>query len=180
METTSIRLSGIIEASSVDGPGLRFVIFTQGCNHRCKGCHNPETWNYSGGYSLSIQELGDRIISKRWCKKITFSGGEPLDQASPCLALLNYLKDHNPTIRYHSMVFTGYLWEELIKMKDDSITQLLSSIDLLVDGPFIETQKSLALMYRGSKNQRIIESRDSISTGKLILSDIMKDDLVSI
>lgn len=180
MEVNSIRLSGIIESSSVDGPGLRFVVFTQGCSHHCSGCHNPETWDYSGGYSIPIQELGNQIISKRWCKKITFSGGEPFDQASSCIALLNYLKEHNPFVKYHVMVFTGYLWEDLMKIKDDVIIQLLSSIDLLVDGPFIETQKSLALMYRGSKNQRIIESHNSMLTRKLILSDIMKDDLVLI
>ena len=154
----TIKLSGVISGSVVDGPGFRFVVFVQGCSHHCKGCHNPQTWDPDAGYNCSIQKLGDYIISCEWCHAITFSGGEPMEQAEELYDLIQYIKSHTDK-EYHIMTYTGYTYENLLKRGDTNQLNLFLASDLVVDGPFIESEKSLSLQFRGSRNQRILEPR---------------------
>ena len=148
---SKLRIAGVIEESIVDGPGLRFVLFLQGCHHHCKGCHNPQTWDFNGGIVVDSDEIVARIKSDPLIKGVTFSGGEPFEQAEVLYPLAQELKGQG----YHLMAYSGYYLEEL-KRKPECIP-LLETLDILVDGPFIEEQKSLELQFRGSRNQNIIQ-----------------------
>lgn len=145
----------IIE-SIVDGKGFRLTLFTQGCQHKCKGCHNPTTWDMNGGYEIEVDTLVDYMynnLSKSpYFSGITISGGDPYYQEEAVSEFVEKLKNKMPNINI--WVYTGFLYEEV---KDKKLTSL---IDVLVDGPFIEEQKDLAGHFKGSKNQRIIELRN--------------------
>ena len=153
-----LRVAGGIEESIVDGPGLRFVLFLQGCRTHCKGCQNPQTWAFNGGTLVSAEDVLARIQGDPLVHGITFSGGEPFEQAQALLPLAAELKRRG----YHLMAFSGYTFEQLLPKP--GCRELLSLLDLLVDGPFIEEEKSLELRFRGSRNQRILNlaaSRDA-------------------
>ncbi len=161
-----IRISGIIEESVVDGPGIRYVIFTQGCLHNCLNCHNQQTHPLDGGYNIKIDELANNINNIKYYDGVTISGGEPFLQIRECHLLVSLLKDK------HIMVYTGFIFEDLLKKSQTDLVlhDLLLKIDLLVDGPYIDSLKSYDLHFKGSKNQRIIECRNSILENKIILS----------
>lgn len=166
METAmNIRLAGVIPESITDGPGMRFTIFVQGCRHNCPGCHNPQTHDYSGGHDMSLEELFHRIEQSPLISGVTFSGGEPFDKALPLtlLARTIHRKLHLPIICY-----TGYTLEELVQKARTrtDIRGLLTSIDTLIDGPFIQERKSLDLEWRGSSNQRIISAAEIMTSLK--------------
>lgn len=148
-----INYHNIIEESIVDGPGLRFVLFTQGCPHHCPGCHNPQTHPFITKNLVSIQDIFKQYQENPLLSGITFSGGEPFCQASALAVLAKLVKNNGGNV----ITYTGYYYEELKEMaKDNSdIQALLSASDYLIDGPFIEEQKSLTLPFRGSANQRI-------------------------
>lgn len=150
LKNVTLRVAGIIEESIVDGPGLRFVLFLQGCRMHCKGCQNPQTWDFDGGTPVSAQDILARIQVDPLVHGITFSGGEPFEQAEALLPLAAELKRRG----YHLMAFSGYTFEQLLRKP--GCRELLSLLDLLVDGPFVEEQKSLELRFRGSRNQRIL------------------------
>ena len=153
-----LRVAGVIEESIVDGPGLRFVLFLQGCRTHCKGCQNPQTWDFNGGTLVSAEDVLARIQGDPLVHGITFSGGEPFEQAQALLPLAAELKRRG----YHLMAFSGYTFEQLLPLP--GCREVLSLLDLLVDGPFIEEEKSLELRFRGSRNQRILNlaaSRDA-------------------
>ena len=153
-----LRVAGVIEESIVDGPGLRFVLFLQGCRTHCKGCQNPQTWDFNGGTLVSAEDVLARIQGDPLVHGIPFSGGEPIEQAQALLPLAAELKRRG----YHLMAFSGYTFEQLLPKP--GCRELLSLLDLLVDGPFIEEEKSLELRFRGSRNQRILNlaaSRDA-------------------
>ena len=153
-----LRVAGVIEESIVDGPGLRFVLFLQGCRTHCKGCQNPQTWDFNGGTLVSAEDVLARIQGDPLVHGITFSGGEPFEQAQALLPLAAELKRRG----YHLMAFSGYTFEQLLPKP--GCRELLSLLDLLVVGPFIEEEKSLELRFRGSRNQRILNlaaSRDA-------------------
>lgn len=158
-----LRVAGIVQDSIVDGPGLRTAVFLQGCRRHCKGCHNPQTHDYAGGNLLSLSDILHKIISNV-SKNVTFSGGEPFDQAKDLTNLAIVLKVYD----YHIMAYTGYTWDELIK--DDEKLALLQYIDILVDGPFIEEQKTASACYKGSSNQRMIDVPESFANGSVVLS----------
>ncbi|MGI6175318.1 MAG: anaerobic ribonucleoside-triphosphate reductase activating protein [Christensenellales bacterium] len=151
---SKLRVSGIVEESITDGEGLRFVIFTQGCTHHCSGCHNPQTHAMDGGHWMEISVLAARILENPLLDGVTFSGGEPFLQAEALAVLGRTVKKHGLDI----VTYTGYTYEALQKMKHirPDIQALLHATDILIDGPYIQEQKDLALAYRGSKNQRII------------------------
>ena len=155
LKNVTLRVAGVIEESIVDGPGLRFVLFLQGCRMHCKGCQNPQTWDFDGGTAVCAQDILDRIQCDPLVHGITFSGGEPFEQAAALLPLAEELKRRG----YHLMAFSGYTFEQLLQK--DSCRELLSLLDLLVDGPFMEDQKSLELRFRGSRNQRILNLASS-------------------
>ncbi len=159
LKDITLRVAGIIEESIVDGPGLRFVLFLQGCRMHCKGCQNPQTWDFEGGTLVSAQEILERMQGDPLVHGITFSGGEPFEQAEALAPLAAELKRRG----YHLMAFSGYTFEQLLQK--DGCRELLSLLDLLVDGPFVEEQKSLELRFRGSRNQRILNMAASREAG---------------
>ncbi len=161
-----IKLSGLIPESFVDGPGIRFTIFTQGCPHRCVGCHNPETHDFNGGRLADVDRIYNKITENPIIKGVTFSGGEPFCQAEPLAYLAEKLKKKG----YHIMCYSGYTFEQLVdKAKNDChIKNLLLNLDLIVDGPFLLEERSLEFRFRGSRNQRIIDVQESLLKGKVI------------
>ncbi len=157
-----LQLSGTANDSIVDGPGLRFTIFVQGCPHHCKGCHNPQTHPFDGGTASDTDELLEKIKSNPLLDGVTFSGGEPFCQAKALAALGREIKSLGLDI----ITFTGYTFEELYDRRtEDGIGELLEVTDLLVDGRFIIEEKSWQLRFRGSRNQRVIDCRQSLAQG---------------
>lgn len=154
-----IRLFGTINDSIVDGPGLRFVVFTQGCLHYCVGCHNPQSHDLNGGYWQDNQELIKMIDCNPLLDGITISGGEPFLQPLPLIELLQEIKKRH----LHIMIYSGYTYEEILNL-GTSERQLLSLCDTLVDGRFILSLRSLSLLYKGSSNQRIIDVQPSLQS----------------
>lgn len=154
---TKIRIAGITKESVVDGPGLRYVIFTQGCPHNCIGCHNPHTHDFAGGYEISIRELLTSIIETKLINGVTFSGGEPFLQTEACAKLANLIKQSG--LGLDIVAYSGYYHSELLTMaiKNPSISDFLDSVDILIDGPYEKDKSSFKLPFRGSSNQTIIK-----------------------
>lgn len=152
---SELNIAGIVEESIVDGPGVRFVIFVQGCPHACPGCHNPDTHSFDGGYKISTDELYRKIHENPLVKGVTFSGGEPFCQADALAELGARLQNEG----YNLFVYSGYTLSTLLQMADTKIgvKQLLSVCNYLVDGPFLEKERDLTLKFRGSKNQKIYD-----------------------
>lgn len=165
-----IKLAGLVPESFVDGPGIRFTIFTQGCPHKCEGCHNPETHDFNEGRLADVDKIYSKILSNPLIKGVTFSGGEPFCQPEPLAYLSGLLKEKG----YHIMSYSGYTFEELLEKSQSNlhILTLLNNLDILVDGRFILSERSLELKFRGSRNQRIINVPESLKTGKAVLSEI--------
>lgn len=168
-----LRIAGIVQDSIVDGPGLRYVIFTQGCPHHCPGCHNPQTHDFNGGREADPEELIEEIMKNPILSGVTFSGGEPFCQAEALVFLAEKIKENGK----HLMIYTGYLLEELQEKKDPWIDRLLELADVLVDGPFLLEQKNLTLPYRGSENQRVIDMVKTRNCGKIVLYRSEYEDL---
>lgn len=157
-----IRISGIERESIVDGDGIRYVIFTQGCPHHCPGCHNPQTHSFDAGKLINTDELlADISKRKDYIDGITLSGGEPFCQSDQCSVIAEQARKMGLTV----WCYTGYLFEELYGRND----RLLNHIDILVDGPFIQQKRSLALQFRGSTNQRLIDIPASLEAGVAVL-----------
>ena len=163
----SIRLAGIVRESIVDGPGIRFVVFTQGCPHHCEGCHNPETHDFTGGYDCRTGKLLAEIDKNPLLRGVTISGGEPFCQPEALLELLRAVKQRGLNL----MVYTGYLYETLLEMARErpAIGEMLLLTDLLVDGPFLLKERDLTLRFRGSRNQRIIDLTATRLAGEVVL-----------
>jgi anaerobic ribonucleoside-triphosphate reductase activating protein len=151
----SIRIAGVVRESIVDGPGIRFVVFSQGCPHNCEGCHNPNTHDFSGGYTCSIQKILAEIDKNPLLSGVTFSGGEPMCQPEAFLVLAEEIKKRKLDI----VMYSGYTFEELESMGQDriAINLLLQKIDYLIDGKFVLSERDLQLNFRGSRNQRYID-----------------------
>lgn len=167
-----LRVAGVVKNSIVDGPGIRYVIFTQGCPHHCPGCHNPQTHSMDGGEEMSQQKLLEEIFADPILFGVTFSGGEPFAQAEALLPIAEELKARGK----HLMIYTGYLYEDLLKMEDPAVQRLLALADVLVDGPFVEAERDLTLTFRGSANQRVIDLTKTRETGEVTLYRSEFDD----
>ncbi|QAT42802.1 anaerobic ribonucleoside-triphosphate reductase activating protein [Aminipila luticellarii] len=163
---SSIRIAGIVRESIVDGPGIRFTVFCQGCPHGCKGCHNPETHDFKGGYDCSIEKLLHEIDKDPLLSGVTFSGGEPMCQPEAFLTLAREIKKRELNI----VIFTGYTLEELQSMADEnpSIGELLLFTDYLIDGRFVREERDLTLQFRGSGNQRYIDMNLTREAGHIV------------
>jgi len=162
-----IRLARDIQTDSiVDGEGIRTVIWTQGCIHNCKGCHNPETHSFTEGFLIDVEKIKDALNNLEGQSGITFSGGDPMCQPKECAEIAKYAKKIGLSV----WCYTGYTYERLLeKSKEDkSYLNFLKHIDVLVDGPFILSQKSLDVKFRGSKNQRIIDVVKSLRENKIV------------
>ena len=158
-----LDLSGIVSDSIVDGPGIRTTIFSQGCPHHCPGCHNPETWEFGTGTQIPVEAVLDIVKSNPLCRGVTFSGGEPFAQPAAFARLAKLLKANG----YEVASYSGFTFEALLK-GSQAQQELLSSIDILIDGPFVLAQKSLEIAFRGSKNQRILDVPKSLAAGKAV------------
>ena len=164
-----IRLSGIAYESLVNGPGIRRVFFSQGCNHNCKGCFNPDTHDFSGGEERDMDELIEDVIDYPIIKGVTFSGGDPLEQAEEFAYMAKKLKENWLNI----WSFTGYTFEYILEHLDDRAgwRDLINNIDVLVDGRFDEARMEDGLRFRGSSNQRIIDVKESLKKNTIVLID---------
>lgn len=159
-----IRLASQIQQDSiVDGEGLRTVIWTQGCSHNCPGCHNPETHNFKGGFEVDVNDIKQQLQNLKYQDGITLSGGDPFFQAEPCLEIAKY----SHTLNLNVWCYTGFTFEQLLKMSESKpiILDFLKQIDVLIDGRFVLSEKSLNVKFRGSKNQRIIDVKKSLKFG---------------
>lgn len=168
-----LRIAGTINDSIVDGPGIRYVIFAQGCPHHCPGCHNPETHDFSGGQDADVEQIVAQIGKNPLLSGVTFSGGEPMCQAEALLPIAEEVK----RMGKHLMIYTGYLYEKLLEMKDPAVSRLLELADLLVDGPFVLAEKNLTLSFRGSENQRVIDIGKTRDAGTVVLYRSEYEDL---
>lgn len=160
-----MRIANTVSDSIVDGPGLRFTVFTQGCRHGCPGCHNPETHPFDGGREVSVEELVEKMSSDPLISGLTLSGGDPMEQAAECAALARLAKGRGLNV----WVYTGYTYEALIKQADPDRLALLEAADVLVDGPFLLAQKSYDALFRGSRNQRLIDLNATRRSGCVTL-----------
>lgn len=159
-EEATLRVLDILPGTSVDGPGLRTSVYLAGCAHRCPGCHNPQSWDFDGGREMTVGEIVDEI--ERHGFNVTLSGGDPLYQPDGVRALAEELRRRGYTI----WLYTGFLFEQMLSMP--GIERLLPLLEVVVDGPFLEAERDLSLLFRGSRNQRLIRVADS-AAGKICL-----------
>ena len=156
-----IRIAGLVEESFVDGDGIRFAIFMQGCQRRCEGCHNPETHALDGGRLVDTKEIISAIKKNPLLDGITLTGGEPLLQICAANELARAAKNLGLSV----WCYTGYTFENL----PPNSNALLENIDVLIDGEFIESLRDLELQFRGSHNQRIIDVKKTREQNKIVL-----------
>ena len=164
--------------SMVDGDGIRVVLWCQGCSLHCKGCHNPHTWSFEDGLEWnedSEKELFNKL-NHSYIKGITFSGGHPLEKENifEVYKIASRVKSEYPD--KDIWLYTGFTYEDILvraytstNAEDKILRKLLSKIDILVDGPYIEELRDISLAYRGSSNQRIINVKESLQRGTIIL-----------
>ncbi len=158
-----ISVLDIIEDTMVDGPGFRTSIYCAGCRHACPGCHNPQSWDFSGGHSMSTEDIM-HIIERDPFANVTFSGGDPMYQPEGFAELARAIRQRtNKTI----WCYTGFTYEALLH--NPRQRQLLELIDVLVDGPFVKSQRDESLLFRGSRNQRLIDVPQSLASNRIVL-----------
>lgn len=154
-----MRYSGLIRNDLAAAPGVSVTFFTQGCPHRCKGCHNPETWEFGRGEEFTYEVLNDIVESigaNGMERNFCVMGGEPLCQENEFLTLLvvKAVREKYPNIKIY--IWTGYYYEDLLKHESPHIRQILELTDILIDGPYVEAKRDITLPMRGSTNQSII------------------------
>ena len=161
-----IRLAGIVKESVVDGPGIRMVVFVQGCTHHCPGCHNENTQDPFGGYLSTVQEVIDQLPSNPLVTGMRFSGGEPFMQAGALAVIGKAAKQRNLSV----FTYTGFVFETLLEQSRNNpdIAALLAITDVLIDGPFLLEQRDISLAFRGSGNQRLLDVPTSLRQGKAV------------
>lgn len=155
-----MRYSGLIKNDITGAPGLCVSFFTQGCPHRCPGCHNPETWSFDGGKEFStavIDEIIEALTAQNIDRNFCIMGGEPLCEENAFLTCLviNEVKRKLPNVKIY--IWTGYTYEELLTRTNPRIKECLDLADVLIDGPYMASERDITLEMRGSRNQRIID-----------------------
>lgn len=160
-----IRIAGTVDDSIVDGPGIRYTVFTQGCPHHCPGCHNPKTHAQDGGYTVDTEKIVAQLRANPLLDGLTLSGGEPFEQPAACTELARQAH----ALGLNVWCYTGYTCEVLLTAKKPAWEALLQQVDVLVDGPFLLVERSLELQYRGSKNQRLLDMPRTLETGVPVL-----------
>lgn len=148
-----LQLAGMLPDSLVNGEGLRTVVFVSGCSHNCRGCHNKDMQSKSYGDSIEVSKVYYDIEKNSIARGVTFSGGEPFDQAEALCELASLVKANGKSL----WCYTGYVLEELKKSSNPHVHKLLSYVDVLVDGPFLEELMEGAPRYAGSSNQRVLK-----------------------
>jgi len=180
--TNKLKIYGFSNESFVDGPGIRVVVFVQGCDNACPSCHNPESWDINGGDEYTIRDIVKKIKKSsgrtngdvlQFAKKalsrkvrgVTFSGGEPFLQAEALVQIAQAVKPLGLDIT----TYTGHIYEELAQSPDESIQALLKITDYLIDGPYIHEKRNIGLKFRGSSNQRIIDMNETRKASEVVL-----------
>ncbi len=158
-----IQVLDIMPGTTVDGPGLRTSIYVAGCQHRCKGCHNPQSWDFGAGVAMSIEEIMARVVEEDF--NVTLTGGDPLWQVDKILPLAVAIKEKG----YNIWCYTGFVWEDIVK--SEQMVAILPYIDVIVDGRFVESERDVSLRFRGSRNQRMIDVKKSLESGKVVAWD---------
>jgi len=164
-----MRIAGLVQDSIVDGPGLRFSVFTQGCTHACPGCHNPETHDMTGGNEMSVSDVIKKMESNPLTDGVTLTGGDPFCQASDCADIAEAAH----SLGLNVWTYTGYTFEQVktIAETDGGFARLLKATDVMVGGPFVLEKRTLSLRWRGSTNQRLIDVKKSLETGDTVLAE---------
>lgn len=159
-----------------NGPGVRVSLFVSGCTHHCKGCFQPETWDFSYGHLFTDDTAAQilDLLEPDYIKGLTLLGGEPFEPANQAglLPLLRSVRAQFPQKTIWS--FSGYTLEKIRSgaLGPGKVTEeMLSYLDVLVDGPFIEAKKDLSLRFRGSSNQRLIDLKQTLASGTIVLWD---------
>ncbi len=176
-----MHYGNIKKTDIADGPGVRVSLFVSGCTHHCRGCFQPETWseNYGWPFSEDVQEEVLEALSPVYIAGLTLLGGEPFepDNQRALVPFLRRVRERFPEKTIWS--YSGYLWEELTgrergtgRARCEVTDEMLSLIDVLVDGEFMEDLRNLSLKFRGSSNQRIIEVPESLVEGEIVLSGL--------
>lgn len=160
-----MRIANTVSDSIVDGPGLRFTVFTQGCPHSCPSCHNPATHDPAGGREATVAELAGEMLSNPLTDGLTLSGGEPFLQAEDCAQLARIAHEKGLNV----WTYSGYTYEQLTAAQNPSWDALLQATDVLVDGPFLLAEQSYNAHFRGSRNQRLIDVAQSLRAGRVCL-----------
>ena len=160
-----MRIAGYVQDSIVDGPGLRFTLFVQGCPHGCPGCHNPETHDVCGGREMAPADVIALLLSNPWTDGLTLSGGEPFAQPEACAQIARAAKAHGLSV----WAYSGYTIDQLMQSPLPAVGELLGLCDVLVDGPFRLAQRSLSLRWRGSANQRVLDVPASLAAGRAVV-----------
>lgn len=174
-EDEDLRIAGIEQESFVDGPGIRFSVFTQGCSHHCPECHNPETHAFGKGTVETAESLLKMIDANPLLSGVTLSGGDPMEQAVQLLPFVFGVKMRGLNL----IVFTGYRYEMLIsRFAHPAMKELLTYTDILIDGPYMKDLRDLNLKFRGSSNQRIIDVPKSIVEGKTVIHEIQLAEMI--
>lgn len=166
----TMRYSGIIRNDLAAAPGVSVSFFTQGCPHRCKGCHNPETWDFEGGKEFTpkvLEEIYDALRANKVARSFCIMGGEPLCEENLFLTLLvlKEVRQHFPQVKTY--LWTGYYYNDLIRKSSPYIAQILDLVDVLIDGPYIESKRDITLPLRGSSNQSIINLKEKRDENKI-------------
>ena len=160
-----MKIYGLVQDSIVDGVGFRFVCFTQGCPHHCPGCHNPDSHDPHDGTEMTTDEIIKQMLSNPLTDGLTLSGGEPFAQAEDCLTLAQAA--HAKGLNVWS--YSGWTYEHLLQSGTDAQKALLRELDVLVDGPYLQEERSLTLNWRGSRNQRVIDVQASLASDEIVL-----------
>ena len=166
-----LSIIDIIEDTTVDGPGFRTAIYAAGCPNKCPGCHNPESWDIHKGKKVRTEEIVEKVLADEFAN-VTFSGGDPMFQPEGFTEVAKAIKEKSQKTIW---CYTGYRYDDelLAGSVGDlaTVRQILSFVDVLVDGEFHEAEKDLKLRFRGSANQRLIRAKDSLAAGQLLLWD---------
>ena len=158
----SVKIAGAKKHSSVNGPGVRYVLFVQGCSHHCPGCQNPETHDISEGVEMEVEEVVSDILATRYLDGLTLSGGDPLFQPEASFEIAKRVKESGLDI----WMYTGWTFEQIMDGKaGQKAKEVLSFIDVLVDGPYVEALRSEDVIWRGSTNQHLVDVKKSLEHG---------------
>ena len=171
-----MRYNKIREMDISDGEGVRVSLFVQGCEFHCKGCFNPETWNFEGGKEFTTETLNTllELCDKEYIKGLSILGGEPMhpNNRETVVDIMRAFKFKFP--KKDIWMWTGYTLEKLLSENDEDIKSMLIYLDYLVDGQFVEEKKNLNLNWAGSENQRLIDIQESMKQGHIVIKDMLR------
>ena len=158
-----ISVLRILEDTTVDGPGFRTAIYAAGCPNACPGCHNPESWDMAHGHPMAVEDILAVVRADEFAD-VTFTGGDPMFQAAGFARLARAVKKQTGK---NIWCYTGFVFESLLDRPEQRA--LLTWIDVLVDGPFVQAERTTELLFRGSRNQRLIDVQASLREGHTVL-----------